>query len=149
MRLLCCCALALAGCGDPSDAFVGTYSVVGIANVLTVSGTPRTMVITPPSGTKLVITKSEPGGPIVLSLSGAEIARASCSAADKCETLLRADDVSDGDCRFMTSWHHGTVKLERDILELKRLGTVDATCTTTSSSFTSASGEQTLQATRD
>lgn len=151
------CALALAGCAscaDVADGYVGSYSVTGLTNILTIEGKTMIMPLTIPSGFKLDVRNFGPVG-IELSLAAKEFANADCPSAPSnntdCQTIARTDRVTDGDCTFTSSWRAGgLVSLgQTGLLVLRRKGDVTALCTGSSSSFTNASGEQTLHAQRD
>ncbi len=148
MRMLLCCALALAGCGA-EDALVGTYSVTGLTNRITIAGKTDTTSLAG-NGMKVVVTKREFKG-IKLSLNAREIAAGneSTSMRGVFETDSRYEMDSVADCSIHTDWAAGgTITLQGSILEMRRTGEQDAVCTQ-QADYSNARLEQTLQATKD
>lgn len=132
MRLFLLCALTLAvSCGRPSDALVGTYTVLGIENATTINGQTMTQNLTVPASTKLVVTHdtlTTNTDLLVFSLGGSEIATVFL-ASDGWQTVARSDTSSDADCDYRTNWASGgTVVVDGTILTMKRSGSSSATC---------------------
>jgi len=150
MRKLLLGAMCCAACGSPLDEYVGSYSVAGLSNKLSLNGAPpTTQVLTVPAGLKVIITHDTSSMDVlVLTMGAAELSKASLGSTGM-KTLIRSDHVVDSDgCDYFSSWNEGTLLLDGSILTMHRTGHVNRVCVNGPGSAM-GDGDQTLQATKD
>lgn len=149
-KLLLCAAALFAACGSPVDAFVGSYSVVGVSGTRTINGTKTPFGATAAPGIKLLITSDAAAASTVhISLGAQPFLDGTVTSGTTLNTFPWATSFDQDGCSYGVRWAEGKSNgtLQGNILQIVLSGSIDGFCVSKPDEHGTAVEQ--LQATKD